>query len=247
MTAVGGDALISAQENRRMFDGIAQRYDLLNALMSLGLQRRWRHQAIRTVLSGSGSDFLDVGCGTGDMALALLRRSPTARLTGIDFSTAMVSLAIAKTREAGLEARAHYQIGDATSLPMGNGSFDGITCAFCLRNIVDRAAAFREMRRVLRPGGTVAILELTKPAGTLAGLAHRLYIRRLVPLLGALLSRGSAYRYLAASIDNFPPAPEIVAAMERAGFVHSESTPLTGGFVTLFSGRAPDARRGEAA
>jgi demethylmenaquinone methyltransferase / 2-methoxy-6-polyprenyl-1,4-benzoquinol methylase len=239
MTAAAQDALISAQENRRMFDQIARRYDLLNALMSLGLHRLWRRRATRCALAQGGRDYLDIGSGTGDLALDLLRRSPDARIVGIDPSSAMRALAVEKTSAAGLQGRATYLDGDAVALPMPAGSFDGVLCAFCLRNIVDHAAALREMRRVLRPGGTAAILELTRPRAAVPAFVHRLYVRRVIPLVGRLLSQGNAYRYLADSIDNFPPAQQVIQALAAAGFVEARGEPLTGGFVTLFTGRAP--------
>jgi demethylmenaquinone methyltransferase/2-methoxy-6-polyprenyl-1,4-benzoquinol methylase len=244
VTDVAQDALISARENERMFDRIAGRYDLLNALMSLGLHRHWRRAAVRTVLAGDGRMFLDIGCGTGDMALALLRRSPQAHLTGVDLSSEMLGYAVAKTRAAGLQSRADYRVGDATALPFSGGSFDGIVCAFCLRNIVDRAAALREMCRVLRPGGRLVVLELTRPAGSVPGLVHRFYTRRVIPLLGRALSQGSAYQYLADSIEHFPAPAEVVGTISRAGFAMAEHRPLTGGFVTLFSATAPPVRGG---
>lgn len=239
------DALISAQENRRMFDNIAPRYDLLNALMSLGLHRHWRTLTVRSVTAGGGADFLDLGCGTGDMAIALLRSSPGARVTGVDPSPEMLARAVAKTARAGLTARATYCDGDATALAFRDATFDGVTCAFCLRNVVNHAAALREMRRVLRPGGRAAILELTRPTAPWSVLVHGLYVRRLVPLLGRTLSKGSAYRYLADSIENFPAGGAMAAAMTAAGFAEAHARPLTGGFVTLFTARAPDAARRE--
>jgi demethylmenaquinone methyltransferase/2-methoxy-6-polyprenyl-1,4-benzoquinol methylase len=234
------DALLPADENRRLFDGIAPRYDLLNALLSLGLHRAWRRRAVSRLLARDGRDFLDIGCGTGEVSLAILRRAPAARVTGIDLSTPMLERAVAKTRAAGLDARAVYQVGDATALAFGDASFDGIVMAFCLRNVVDHARAFAEMRRVLRPGGTVAILELTRPTGRLPGLVHRLYTHHLVPALGALLSRGSAYRYLASSIDHFPASPAIVEGLTRSGFINARHDPITDGFVTLFSATVPE-------
>jgi demethylmenaquinone methyltransferase/2-methoxy-6-polyprenyl-1,4-benzoquinol methylase len=228
------DALLPAEENRRMFDRIARRYDLLNALMSLGLHRHWRRRAVDALLARGGRDFLDIGCGTGDVTLAVLRRAPQARLTGIDLSEPMLEAARAKTLAAGCAARAAYQTGDATALAFANQSFDGIVTAFCLRNVVDHSRAMAEMHRVLRPGGTLAILELTRPAGRVAGLVHRLHTRRVIPWMGALFSQGSAYRYLAQSIDNFPPSPAIVQKLRQAGFTTAYSQPLTAGFVTLF-------------
>jgi demethylmenaquinone methyltransferase/2-methoxy-6-polyprenyl-1,4-benzoquinol methylase len=228
------DTLISAGENRRMFDRIAPRYDLLNSLMSLGLHRYWRGKAVRHLLSGGGRDFLDIGCGTGDVALAILRQSPAARVTGIDPSAGMLVLATAKARQAGLADRMVLQDGDATTLPFPDASFDGIVCAFCLRNIADRRAALVEMRRVLRPGGTLSILELTAPRNVLLKGIHNLYTRRIIPLMGWILSQKNAYQYLADSIDHFPPAPVIVEELVKAGFTGSQYQSLSGGFVTLF-------------
>jgi demethylmenaquinone methyltransferase/2-methoxy-6-polyprenyl-1,4-benzoquinol methylase len=228
------DTLISAGENRAMFDRIAPRYDLLNTVMSLGLHRYWRKGAVRHLLSGGGRDFLDIGCGTGDVALAILCRSPSARVAGIDPSAGMLALATAKARQAGLADRVIFQDGDATALPFPDASFDGIVCAFCLRNIANRRAALAEMRRVLRPRGKLAILELTAPRNRFLKGIHNLYTRRIIPLLGRILSQKNAYQYLADSIDHFPPAPVIVDELVKAGFAGSEHRSLTGGFVTLF-------------
>lgn len=242
MTGPTRDALIPADENRRMFDRIARHYDLLNALMSLGLHRIWRRRAIETLdskgLARGYRHFLDIGCGTGDVAIALLKNDPEARVTGIDLSTPMIEIADQKTRAAGLQSRAIYQTGDATALVFGEQFFDGIVSAFCLRNIEDRAKAFEEMLRVLRPGGTVAILELNKPASALPLWVHHFYTRRVIPFLGSLLSQGSAYRYLADSIEHFPAPDTIVSEMTAAGFTQAGHIPLTGGFVTLFTARA---------
>lgn len=234
MTAPRRDTLISAEDNRRMFDLIAPRYDLLNGVMSLGLHRYWRNQAIRHLLSGGGQEFLDIGCGTGDVALAILRQAPAARVTGLDPSSGMLALANAKASRAGLADRAVFKEGDATALPFPDSSFDGIACAFCLRNIADRRKALAEMRRVLRPGGTLAILELTAPRNILLRGIHLLYTRRAIPLLGRILSQKTAYQYLADSIDHFPPAPAIGRELAEAGFPDARFRSLTGGFVTLF-------------
>jgi len=241
------DTLISARENRQMFDRIARRYDLLNALMSLGLHRVWRRIAVQSLLAKDGHDFLDIGCGTGDVAIAVLRKAPSARVTGIDVSGDMLARAVTKTRAAGLSDRIAYQEADATRLPFANASFDGIISAFCIRNIVDHAAALAEMRRVLRPGGTVALLELAAPRNPFLRLIHNTYTHHLIPLLGRLLSQRSAYQYLADSIDHFPPPPAIVASMGRSGLVQASCTSLTGGFVTLFTARAPGSPTGEPA
>lgn len=229
------DTLISAGENRQMFDRIAPYYDRMNALMSLGLHSYWRRTAVRSLLSGGGTDFLDIGCGTGDVALAVLRTSATTKVTGIDPAAEMLTLATVKTRKAGMADRATYQVGDATALPFPENSFDGIVCAFCLRNVVDRATALSEMRRVLKPAGTVAILELTAPRSLLLRPIHALFTRRIIPLMGRLMSDRTAYQYLADSIDHFPAPEAIVAEMVKAGFSTARHQPLTGGFVTLFT------------
>jgi len=244
MTREARDTLISAGENRRMFDRIARRYDLLNALMSLGLHRVWRRRAVQRLVENQGRDVLDIGCGTGDVAIAVLRKVPSACVTGIDVSADMLAIAKAKTHEAGLADRVAYQEADAIRLPFADASFDGIISAFCIRNIVDHAAALTDMRRVLRPGGTVAILELAAPPNPVLKLVHRLYTHQVIPLLGALLSQRSAYRYLADSIDHFPPPPAIVAAMTRCGLAGAVHTPLTGGFVSLFTARIPGVAAG---
>lgn len=243
MTPPERDTLIPREENRRMFNGIARRYDLLNALMSFGLHRVWRRRAVKTLcLSGcadGGRHFLDIGCGTGDVALAVLKKDPAAHVTGIDLSPAMLAIAGQKTEAAGLQSRATYQTGDATALAFKANTFDGIVSAFCLRNIDARAKALTEMRRVLKPGGLLVILELNNPATGPARWGHQFYTRRIIPILGALLSRKSAYTYLVNSIEHFPMPSLIIAELARAGFIQANHTPLTGGFVTLFNARAP--------
>lgn len=234
------DTLISAQDNRNMFDRIARKYDLLNAIMSLGLHRYWRRQAIRSLMSRQGIRFLDIGCGTGDMMIAIARQCHGAKVTGIDPARHMLALATDKIHAAGLEDRIHCQEGDATAMEFGKAEFDGISCAFCLRNIEDRTTALAEMRRILRPGGMLAILELTAPSHPLFRTIHRIYTRRIIPLLGRLFSQADAYVYLADSIDHFPASPAIERELIKAGFVDVKARSLTGGFVTLFLGNAPE-------
>ncbi len=176
MTAPDRDTLMAQQDNRRMFDQIAPRYDLLNRLMSLGMDRYWRRRAIQALLPGDApGHVLDIGCGTGDVSLDLLHRNAGVTVTGIDLSEAMLARAVAKAERAGLAARVSFQVGDATALAFEPETFDGIVCAFCFRNIAYRALALDEMRRVLRPGGRLVILELTVPAGRLMRMAHGLY------------------------------------------------------------------------
>lgn len=243
MTTPARDALISPEENRRMFDRIAGRYDFLNALISCGLHRVWRRTAVKALCStGRASprrEFLDIGCGTGDLAIAVLRKEPSAQLTGIDLSAPMLAIARRKTSKAGLQERAKYLVGDATALAFDDRHFQGIVSAFCLRNIADRAKAFTEMRRVLKPGGLIVILELNKPTSLPARWVHQLHTRQIIPILGTFFSQKSAYTYLADSIEHFPAPPVIVDEMVKAGFTRVSHAPLTGGFVTLFTAQAP--------
>ncbi|MBC8373081.1 MAG: ubiquinone/menaquinone biosynthesis methyltransferase [Planctomycetes bacterium] len=234
-------ALMSSGDNRRMFNQIAGRYDLLNALISLGLDRYWRHKAVAALSPKPGEIFLDVGCGTGDIALEIVRQEPRARVVGIDPAMAMLLLAGHKARRARVAGRVTFRAADVTSPSekFPEAPFDGVTCSFCIRNIPDRAAALRRMAGVLRGGGRAVILELTRPEHPLARLGHRLYNRWLVPLAGRFLSRANAYRYLVKSIEYFPEPQAICDAMGDAGFRNVRTNKLSTGVVTLFTGEAP--------
>ena len=232
MSEIGRDTLTTADENRRMFDGIAGRYDLLNRVLSLGQDRRWRRRAVGELAPQAGERYLDVGCGTGDVALEVLRQCPDARVTGLDPSRGMLALA---QRKAG--GAVGYVVGDALALPFADGVFAGVAMAFCFRNVVDRLGAAQEMRRVTAPGGRVVVLELTVPEKRLARFGHRFYNRWLVPLVGRLLAgRRGAYQYLADSIEAFPKAADIAELLAEAGLQRVRHVPMTAGAVTLFVG-----------
>jgi demethylmenaquinone methyltransferase/2-methoxy-6-polyprenyl-1,4-benzoquinol methylase len=222
-----------------MFAGIVSRYDLLNRLLSLNLDRRWRRLAVACLQPAPDQSFLDVGCGTGDMAIELVRQAPGAAVQGIDPVPGMLAAGQTKVRRAGLGRSISFEVADAACLPFRDASFDGITCAFCIRNLENRRAAFAEMSRVLRPGAGAAILELGEPSGLTMRMLNRVYSSLWVPLLGAVLSRGGAYRYLVDSIRSFPQAQVVVDEMSDAGFSAVRGLPLTGGVVTLFTGSVP--------
>jgi demethylmenaquinone methyltransferase/2-methoxy-6-polyprenyl-1,4-benzoquinol methylase len=216
-----------------MFDGIAARYDLLNRLISLGIDQRWRAQTVRALELKPDAKVLDLATGTGDLALRIVRDAPTAFVTGLDPSREMLRVFEKKVAAADVGARVRIQFGEAESLPFENASFDAITMAFGIRNVPDRPAALREMARVLRPGGRVAILELSEPRGPLSAAA-RFHVHQFVPRLGAWLSGAREYAYLQRSIAAFP-APEVFAdTMRASGLQVLAVQPMTFGAVCLY-------------
>lgn len=233
------DSLLSANDNRAMFDRIARRYDLMNTILSLGNHGRWRRQAVRKMKLRADGRYLDVGCGTGDVAIEILQQCPGCSVVGIDPAEGMLDLGRRKLAAAGLGERGDLQPGDATNLPLEADSFDGAIAAFCLRNVTDRAAALTEMGRVVRRGGLVVILELTTPANPLMRLGHRIYTRALAPLLGGIIARDrGAYRYLIDSVVAFPATDVVLEMMTLAHLSNPQATPMTGGAVTVFTAEA---------
>jgi demethylmenaquinone methyltransferase/2-methoxy-6-polyprenyl-1,4-benzoquinol methylase len=231
-----------------MFDRIARRYDLLNRVMSMGVDRRWRRRtADALALPDRARRVLDVATGTGDLAIAIARRYPRAEVVGVDPSAGMIEVGARKLAARGLDARVSLALGDAQSLAFPTESFDGVTIAFGIRNVPDRAAGLREMARVCRPGARVAILELGEPEGGVIAPLARFHIRTVVPRLGALLSGAREYRYLQTSIAAFPPPAAFATMMEDAGLDVLDVVPLTFGVCNLYVGtparKRPSRRR----
>jgi len=214
---------------RVMFDRIAPVYDLMNRAMTGGLDLRWRRLAAAAAVR-PGDRVLDAACGTGDLALADLRAG-AASVTGLDFSPRMLERARRKAPEI------EWVEGDVLALPFADGAFDAATIGFGIRNVADLELGLRELRRVTRPGGRVAILEITRPRGALAPLLS-LWFDRLVPRLGRLVPGGAAYAYLPASVARFPPAEELAALLGRAGFEGVSTRLLAGSIVSLHTGTA---------
>jgi demethylmenaquinone methyltransferase/2-methoxy-6-polyprenyl-1,4-benzoquinol methylase len=208
---------------RAMFDRIAPVYDPMNRVMSAGLDRRWRRLTARAVVR-PGDRVLDVCCGTGDLALACAAEG--GRVTGLDFSERMLERARRKTDAV------EWVAGDAIALPFADASFDAAAVGFGVRNVPELERALGELRRVLRPGGRVAILEITRPQGVLAPF-YRLWFDVLVPALGKVLPGGSAYTYLPASVRRFPGPGELAALLVAAGFGGVRYRLLAGGIVAL--------------
>lgn len=224
-----------------MFDRIAPRYDLLNRVLSLGIDQRWRRRTVRALaLTGPEPPrVLDVATGTGDLALLIARGRPDVRVDGLDPAPRMLDQARPKIRNAGLDGRVRLVTGDAQELPYPDATFDGVTIAFGIRNVPDRLQGLREMARVTRPGGRVAVLELSEPGGGLLGALARFHVHTLVPRIGALLSGEREYRYLQRSIAAFPPAAEFADLMREAGLDVVRVERLTFGVCHLYVAERP--------
>lgn len=211
-----------------MFDRIAERYDLLNRILSLGIDQRWRRRAISFIEPLDGAHVVDVATGTGDLAMLLARRG--ANVVGVDPSENMLAVA---RRKAGGET-IDYRRGTADSLDVEDESSDAVTIAFGIRNVPDRPKALREFRRVLRDGGRLVVLELTEPSKGLLAPAARFHIHKIVPEIGAFISGAREYRYLEKSIAAFPPPEEFASMIEAAGFRIVSVESLTFGVAHLF-------------
>ena len=219
-----------------MFDRIAPRYDLLNRLLSAGVDRRWRRACVDALDLSAPARVLDLCSGTADLLVETLTRDAGHRGLGVDISGAMLRLGAGKLRRRGLADRASLAIGDAERLPLRDGRFDRVMVAFGIRNVGDVARALAEARRVLRPGGRIVVLEFGLPGGPL-GVLYRLYFDRLLPAIGRWVSHDrTAYGYLPASVARFPSPEAFCALMRDAGFTRVARRPLTGGVAWVFGG-----------
>ncbi len=220
---------LPAEGVRSMFDRIAPVYDLMNRVMTVGLDQRWRRLTVRVVVS-KGDRVLDACCGTGDLAVAA-RKAGAGEVVGLDFSEPMLERA--RRKDPSLE----WIQGDLLELPFEDGSFDAATVGFGVRNVADLERGLAELRRVLKPGGRVGILEITRPRGPLR-LFYKLWFDALIPLAGKILPGGKAYTYLPASVRRFPGPDEFAKLMERQGFGGVSYRRLGGGIVALHTGSA---------
>jgi demethylmenaquinone methyltransferase/2-methoxy-6-polyprenyl-1,4-benzoquinol methylase len=219
-----------------MFDRIAPRYDLLNRLLSFRRDVAWRRAMIRELPQGDRLCVLDLATGTADVVLAMYRENPRVhRAIGVDKSLGMLALAKRKADHAGASAK--FVHGDAQSLSFAGGAFDAITIAFGIRNVPDVAAALREMRRTLRPGGRALVLEFSIPSNPVFRRLYLLYFRHILPRVGAMVSGDArAYRYLNESAEAFPHGEAFLALMRSEGFASVSARPLTFGIATLYRG-----------
>jgi demethylmenaquinone methyltransferase/2-methoxy-6-polyprenyl-1,4-benzoquinol methylase len=212
-----------------LFDAIVPRYDALNRALSLGLDQRWRRAAVRAAGLRPGERALDLGCGTGDLAVLLSAR---ADVVGLDLSRAMLRAARVKAGGA-----VRLVQGSAMHLPFGDASFDAVASAFVLRNLRDLNGALAEVVRVLRPGGRVALVDITGPRRGPARVAFDAWFRVAPPILGRLVGHADAYHYLPRSLAQLPSPAEVVDLLAAAGVTGCRATSLTLGAVTLFTGR----------
>ncbi len=223
----GASGTLTPDGVRAMFDRIAPVYDAMNRVFTMGLDGRWRRLAAAAVVT-PGDRVLDAACGTGDLALA--DRKAGGEVTGLDFSERMLERARRKSNQI------EWVQGDALALPFENASFDAATIGFGIRNVDDLDAGLRELARVVRPGGRLAVLEITRPTGVLRPF-FRLWFDVLIPLAGKALPGGAAYTYLPASVRRFPGPDDLADALRRAGFADVSHRLLAGGIVSLHVGR----------
>jgi demethylmenaquinone methyltransferase/2-methoxy-6-polyprenyl-1,4-benzoquinol methylase len=225
------------QDTRHLFDRIAPRYDLLNRLLSFGIDRRWRMAAVQELALDGQERILDAATGTGDVALAVAAAHPGIEIIGVDLSANMLRAALPKLDPA--RGRISLLQGSCESLPLASGVCDGAVIAFGIRNVIEREVALTEFYRVLKPGGRLVVLEFSQPTWPLLAGLYRWYSCHMLPRVGSLLSDGAAYRYLPDSVEVFPPRQTFLTMMESAGFRQVSHRDLTGGIVTLYCGVRP--------
>jgi len=222
---------------QEMFDTIAPRYDFLNRVLSFGIDRSWRRFAVKKIKYAPNGRILDVATGTGDVALEIAARTPSSvSITGIDFSGEMVELGKQKVAASSYAGRINMQVAPCEDIPFADDSFDSITIAFGIRNVVDRSQGLKEMYRVLKPGGRVVILEFSTPRFVLFKHLYHFYFLKVLPVIGGLFSKFSAYKYLPDSVIEFPSQDQFKATMAGVGFKNTQHHDLTLGIATVYTG-----------
>ncbi len=222
---------------KSMFGSIAPRYDFLNRLLSLGIDRRWRRFAVQQICYSENGRILDVATGTGDVALEIALQTPSSvKIIGIDFCEEMVDLGRVKVAQTPYANRITFEIAPCEDIPFPDETFDAVTIAFGIRNVVDRLQGLREMQRILRPGGRAVILEFSTPRSKLFKKLYYFYFLKVLPIIGGLFSKFSAYQYLPDSVLEFPSQEEFKLLMSSAGLHNLRHHDLTGGIATVYIG-----------
>ena len=225
---------------REMFASIAPRYDFLNRLLSLGIDKRWRRAAVERIACRDDGTVLDIAMGTGDMVLeTAARTNGSVRIVGTDFCHEMVEIARSKISDSAFGNRISLAIASCEALPFRDESFDAATIAFGIRNVVDRERGLHEIRRVLKPGGRLVVLEFSTPRAAWFRPIYHFYLRRLLPSVGGLFSNVGAYSYLPESVRVFPDREAFEKLMAGAGLTHIFHTDFSFGIVTVFQGEKP--------
>ncbi|HTO16911.1 MAG TPA: bifunctional demethylmenaquinone methyltransferase/2-methoxy-6-polyprenyl-1,4-benzoquinol methylase UbiE [Edaphocola sp.] len=223
------------QQVAEMFDRISERYDLLNHLLSLNIDKKWRKKAIQSLTPIQPKVILDVATGTGDLAITALNLNPES-IIGVDISKGMLEKGKIKIKEKGLDQKIELQYGDSEQLPFEASFFDAVTCAYGVRNFANLEKGLSEMSRVLRPGGRLAILEFSKPKNFLVKPLFKFYFKFILPTIGKLISKDNgAYTYLPESVEAFPEGKEFVKILNRNGFSLAKANPLSFGITTLYT------------
>jgi len=225
------------QQVKRMFDNIAGKYDMLNHLLSMGIDKIWRRNLISMLATGKPSKILDVATGTGDLAIQASKRIPGASVTGLDISAGMLDIARKKVQKQGLEDKIDFVLGDSEDMPFSANTFDAVTVAFGVRNFENLKKGLEEMRRVLKPQGKVYILEFSTPHNRLAGTVYNFYFRYLLPFIGKVTSKDpKAYKYLYESVQAFPCYEDFLTIMKEAGFKSNKYKIQTLGICSIYTG-----------
>ncbi len=223
---------------KAMFENIAQNYDFLNKLLSLKQDVYWRKKMISSLKLKDNSKILDIACGTGDVIIEIMKNNhKNIQIYGADFSKNMLSIAIKKIKIKNYLLKVNFLLTNALYLPFLNESFNAVTIAFGIRNISNKDQALKEFYNILKPGGTLAILELTTPKSVFFLKLYMIYFKKILPLIGQFFSKNrQAYRYLPESVQNFPTSDIFIDNIKKAGFIKVNQTKLTLGITTLFIG-----------
>jgi len=223
---------------QQMFDNIAPTYDKLNHIMSLSVDKLWRRHALKEIVDGTPQRILDVACGTGDSTISIAKAAAEGtEVIGADISEGMMALVKGKAEKAGVGERISLQVADGEALPFGEGTFDRVTCAFGIRNFEHKERGLEEFLRVLKPGGKVVVLELSVPQNKVVRWVYDLYFLHILPWVGGSISGDrAAYRYLPASVHNFPPPDGFCRMMEEAGFRNVRCRTFSFGLCRMFVG-----------
>jgi demethylmenaquinone methyltransferase/2-methoxy-6-polyprenyl-1,4-benzoquinol methylase len=227
------------QEVAMMFNNISPRYDLLNRVLSLGIDKRWRKKAVNILKKSKPENILDIATGTGDFAIECLNTEPMS-ITGMDISKGMLDVGRKKITKLGYENKIQLIEGDAESMPFDNNKFDAATVAFGVRNFEDLNKGLNEILRVLRPGGMIMILEFSKPSKFPFKQVYWFYFKYILPFIGKMISKdASAYDYLPQSVQTFPHGSAFISTLNKCGFVQNTQKELTFGVATIYTGKKP--------